>query len=149
MGDLKVCGEKLSSRDDLVPQFQTHLKSLTQSEEQLDSQIYNADKSVLFCKMLSQRTLVHAIERSAPGRKMCKERMTFLCCTNKSGTNKINLVVIGKSQNPRAFNRQPPIEYYSSKNAWMTTGLFYFKKRIIYLRKQYWLLIMLVVTQKI
>lgn len=121
---IKICGEKLSSREDLVPQFQLTFKSLMQSEELTDSQVYNADESALFWKMLPNRTLVHANEKSAPGRKMCKERFTFLCCANKSGTHKLNIVVIGKSQNPRAFNKKPPVEYYSSKNGWMTSAIF-------------------------
>lgn len=41
--DLKICGEKLSSRPDLLPQFQSKLNEIIESEGFLDAQIYNAD----------------------------------------------------------------------------------------------------------
>lgn len=55
---------------------------------------------------------------------MCKERITFLCCSNKTGNHKLDIVVIGKSKSPRSFNKHPPVEYYSSRNGWMTTTIF-------------------------
>lgn len=121
---MKICGEKLSSRPDLIPQFRSDLNNIITSLDLVDSQIYNADESALFWKLLPDKTLVHAKEKSAPGRKMCKERVTFLCCANKSGLHRLDIVVIGKSRNPRSFKRQPPVEYYSSKNAWMTSNIF-------------------------
>lgn len=122
--DLKICGEKLSSRPDLLPQFQSKLNEIIESEGFLDAQIYNADESALFYKMLPDKTLVHEKEKNAPGRKMCKERITFMCCSNKAGDHKLDIIVIGKSRNPRSFKNNPPVEYYSSKNGWMTTHLF-------------------------
>lgn len=102
---LKICGEKLSSQPDLVPEFQRKLDNIIFTEGLLDSQIYNADESALFYKMLPEKTLVHAEEKNAPGRKMSKERVTFLCCANKSGDHKLDIVVIGKSRNPRSFKK--------------------------------------------
>ncbi|XP_050300134.1 jerky protein homolog-like [Anthonomus grandis grandis] len=75
--------------------------------------------------MLPDRTLAHIKEKSAPDRKMCKERITFLVCTNGDGSHKLNLLVIGKPKNPRSFeNVQIPLEYKSTKNSWMTSALF-------------------------
>lgn len=69
---LKICGEKLSSREDLLPQFQLELNNIIQTEELVDVQIYNADESALFYKMLPDKTLVHEKEKNAPGRKCVK-----------------------------------------------------------------------------
>jgi hypothetical protein len=84
-------------------------------------QIYNADESALYWKMLPDKTLVLSQEKNAPGRKTIKERVTFLLCANADGSNKLKPLVIGKAQNPRAFkNAQIPVDYKASKNAWMT-----------------------------
>lgn len=48
-------------------------------------------------------------------------------CSNASGTNKLPLMVIGKSKNPHAFKNcrdSLPVHYAASKNAWMTAELF-------------------------
>nr|XP_022906094.1 jerky protein homolog-like [Onthophagus taurus] len=123
---LKVVGEKLSSDSSAVQPF---LRKFTKKMTELNvlpSQIYNADESALFWKLLPDRTLVHAGERTAPGRKTSKERVTFLACTNGDGTHKLKMLVIGKAKNPRAFKNCAclPVEYFSTKNAWMTSALF-------------------------
>lgn len=70
--------------------------------------------------------MVQATETTAPGRKTSKERITFLACANGDGSHKAKMVVIGKARNPRVFkNCGPlPVEYYSTKKAWMTSSLF-------------------------
>lgn len=88
-------------------------------------QLYNADESGLFYKMLPDKTYVAACEKTAPGRKIKKERITILMCANANGTNKIKPLVIGKAAKPRCFNEfDSPLEYDNSKNAWMTTHIF-------------------------
>lgn len=86
---------------------------------------YNADESGLFWKLLPEQTLVSANEKSAPGRKTSKERITFLACCNSDGSHRLKLLVIGKSKNPRAFkNAVLPVVYKSTVNAWMTAVVF-------------------------
>ena len=59
------------------------------------------------------------------GGKKSKERMTVLVCANMSGTEKLPLLVIGKSAKPRCFkNYKVPVDYEANKKAWMT-GNFY------------------------
>ena len=42
-----------------------------------------------------------------------------------SGTEKLPLLVIGKSAKPRAFkNKELPVSYKSNKKAWMTGRIF-------------------------
>ncbi|XP_031348006.1 jerky protein homolog-like [Photinus pyralis] len=75
--------------------------------------------------MLPEKTLVRSQEKTAPGRKISKERVTFLACCNANGSHKLKMLVIGKAKNPRAFkNADIPVEYKSSANAWMTTKIF-------------------------
>ena len=64
--------------------------------------------------------------KSAPGRKLSKERITVMGCVNSTGGHKLPLMVIGRSKHPRCFKNMtlPKMHYRSSKNAWQTRDLF-------------------------
>jgi hypothetical protein len=122
---LSITGEKLSSDVAAVEPFKNVLRNKIKEMQLCPDQIYNADESGLFWKLLPQRTLVHQAEASAPGRKMSKERITFMPCCNASGTHKMRLLVLGKSQKPRAFGSEPlPVTYKGQKKAWITKEIF-------------------------
>lgn len=122
---LKLTGEKLSSDTKNIEPFKNEFFRNIKKRKLLASQIYNADESALFFKMLPTHSLVHENESSAPGCKIAKDRVTFLPCANVTGTHKIPILLIGKSKKPRAFkNIRLPLEYSSSKNAWMTRSIF-------------------------
>lgn len=123
---LKICGEKLSNKCKLVEPFLLKFRQKIKQLNLTADQIYNADESGLFYRMLPNRTLVTFNESSAPGLKVSKDRVTFLACTNASGMHKVKLFVIGKAANPRAFKNfeNKPVTYKANKNAWMTFILF-------------------------
>lgn len=115
----------MSNDESAVAPFIAKLKQVIEAHDLLPQQIYNADESGLFWKLLPDKTLVRRNEATAPGRKSSKERITFLACTNGDGTHKLRILVIGKAKNPRAFkNKTLPVEYVSSGNAWMTSAIF-------------------------
>ncbi|XP_039948366.1 jerky protein homolog-like [Bactrocera tryoni] len=88
-------------------------------------QVYNADESGLFWKLLLQKTYVSSLEKTAPGAKMEKQRITFLCCSNAEGSHQLKLLVIGKARNSRCFKGfDCPVHYRHSKSAWMTAAIF-------------------------
>ncbi|CAH1992472.1 unnamed protein product [Acanthoscelides obtectus] len=67
-------------------------------------QIYNADESGLYWKMLPEKTYAASFEKSAPGRKLEKQRITFPACTNANGSQTIKPLAkngIGKRLVPR------------------------------------------------
>ena len=49
-------------------------------------------------------------------------------CTNLTGTQKVELAIIGKSNKPMCFKnlegKDRPMPYFSQKNAWSDTGTF-------------------------
>jgi hypothetical protein len=63
---------------------------------------------------------------SCHGGKMSKDRMTVLVGANKDGSEKLPLLLIGKSGKPRCFKnfKNLPCKYSSNKTAWMTSDLF-------------------------
>ncbi|XP_049301956.1 jerky protein homolog-like isoform X2 [Bactrocera dorsalis] len=122
---LKVSGEKLSSQPQLVDPFKLKLKQKIEEMELCNDQLYNADEFGLFWKLLLDKTYVSSHEKTAPGTKTEKQRITFLCCANASGAHKHKLLVIGKAKNPRSFKHfSCPTDYKNSKSAWMTSAIF-------------------------
>lgn len=123
---LKVCGEILSSDTTKITQFIHTLRAKIEKMKLTHAQIYNADESGLFFRVIPDKTYVSACEKTAPGRKIQKERVTFMLCSNADGTNKIKPLVIGKAAKPRCFvDFENPLRYDHSKNAWMTSNIFY------------------------
>lgn len=60
------------------------------------------------------------------GKKISKERITVLVAANADGTDKLPLLVIGKSAPPRCFKKVKslPVSYSSNKSAWMISSEF-------------------------
>lgn len=120
---LSVCGEKLSADTAAVEPFCRLIKELMDKENLTLDQVYNCDETGLNFKMLPAKTLASKEEKSAPGHKKSKERLTILACSNATGNHKPKLVVIGKSAKPRAFKNVTmsalPAAYKNQKNTRM------------------------------
>nr|XP_015838614.1 PREDICTED: tigger transposable element-derived protein 4 [Tribolium castaneum] len=71
------------------------------------------------------------------GEKHSKERVTLLLATNMDGSEKIKLLLIGKSKNPRCVRgiKWLPVHYESNSKAWMTG--FLFEKWLLKLDKKF------------
>lgn len=109
---LKITGESLSNNQDAVAPFKSQLTRIITEMDLNEHQIYNADESALFWRALPRNTFVHKEERNAPGRKISKDRLTFMPCCNATGTHKLPIFVIGKAAQPRVFkNITLPIIY--------------------------------------
>lgn len=134
---LAVCGEKLSADVSSVEKFKQEFKKQIEDNGYSSDQIYNCDESGLNYKMLPSKSLASRQEKSAPGHKRSKERLTIMACSNASGKHKIPLMVIGKSARPRALKdispKALPVYYKSQKSAWMDATLFtiWFKEEFV------------------
>ncbi|XP_028677229.1 tigger transposable element-derived protein 4-like [Erpetoichthys calabaricus] len=89
--------------------------------------IYNADETGLYYRATPDGSLSYN-HVALSGSKKVMDRVTVLCCSNMSGTDKRKLLVIGKSAKPRCFKGLKmdslPVVYRASRNAWMTSELF-------------------------
>lgn len=122
---LSISGEKVSSDHAAVEPFVQMFKKRIEELGLTAEQVYNADETGLFWKMLPRQTYVHRNEAGADGRKVPKDRITIMPCANAAGTHKLELLVIGKSKHPRALkNINLPARYKSQNKAWMTKLLF-------------------------
>uniref|UniRef100_H3AJ53 HTH CENPB-type domain-containing protein n=1 Tax=Latimeria chalumnae TaxID=7897 RepID=H3AJ53_LATCH len=120
---------KISADSEAASTFPDKLKAYLEEEGFTEEQVYNADESGLYFKMLPDTT--HAAkndEKKSEGFKQDKNRVTFLFTCNKTGNHKLTPLCIGKSRQPRCFyhtNMKPlPIKYKNSKEAWMTRDIF-------------------------
>lgn len=122
---LTIGGEKLSADLSQITPFIHRLRAQMLEMNIGENQLYNADESGLQFRLLPTRTYVTTKEKSAPGRKSAKERITFMLTANADGSHKVKPLVIGKSKNPRCFKGfKNPLPYANSKNAWMTRYIF-------------------------
>lgn len=60
-----------------------------------------------------------------------------MTCSNATGSQKLKLVVIGKSKKPRSFKgtraEYLPVHYFNQKNAWMNQEIKeWFKKKNLF-----------------
>lgn len=130
---LSICGEKLSADTDNVRQFKIKLHELIDREGLSGDQIYNADETGLNFRMLPVKSLALRNEKTAPGYKRSKERVTILACSNATGEHKLKLAMIGKAKKPRAFKNVKctsdgqfdlPVFYRNQSSAWMSESIF-------------------------
>lgn len=122
---LKICGEKLDSDSAAVQPFINRLNAKIEEMGVTEEQIYNADETGLYYRVLPENTYVSLNEKSAAGHKKSKERLTAMLCANASGTHKVLPLIIGKARKPRCFKSfNNPLDYDNSSNAWMTLNIF-------------------------
>lgn len=90
-----------------------------------ENDIFNGDETGLFFKATPDKTLKFKGEKCHGG-KQAKDRLTVLVCANMSGTEKRQLLVVGKSVAPRCFKNCSvlPVKYTANKRAWMTSEIF-------------------------
>lgn len=86
------------------------------------SHIFNADELGLFFKCTPDKTYTMKGELCKGG-KSSKERVTVLVGANMDGSEKLPMLMNGKSMKPRCFKgvKSFPVEYTANKKAW-TTG---------------------------
>lgn len=77
-----------------------------------DRDVFNVDKTGLFYKCTPDKTMVFKKE-TVSGGKHSKDRITVLVGANMDGSEKLPLLIIGKSQNPRCFKnvKSKPVQY--------------------------------------
>lgn len=118
-----VCGESSSVDQGAANEWKEKVVQIIKHAQ--DRDIFNVDETGLFFKCTPAKTLAFKGEKCSGG-KHSKDRITLLVGANMDGTEKLPLLMIGKSRNPRCFKnvRTKPIKYRSNTKAWMTANLF-------------------------
>ena len=118
-----MCGESASVNQDAANSWKEDV--LQMIEEMPARNIFNVDETGLFFKCTPDKTLAFKGECCSGG-KNSKERVMLLVGANMDGSEKLPLLMIGKSANPRCFKnvKSKPVEYRANKKAWMTADIF-------------------------
>ncbi|GBL75216.1 Jerky -like [Araneus ventricosus] len=118
-------GEKLFANKDSAKDFVERFEEVIEKENLTLDQIYNADETGLFYRMMPLKSLASKEEASAPGYKKSK-RCCFLFA--QMLVELIPLLLIGKSKKPRSFKNinvnSLPVKYRNQRSAWVNSEIF-------------------------
>ncbi|CAM5141269.1 unnamed protein product [Natator depressus] len=124
ISQIAVSGEKRSADDD-AQSYPAKLREILQAEGYSEEQVYNADETEFYYKMLADKTLAvrKDDEYKKEGYKQAKDHLTLLFSVNATGNHKLKPLCIGKSRMPWCFHHVGvnclPFSYKNSKNSWM------------------------------
>ena len=122
IGCIKFLGEETMVSESTVQEWRKKLELVCQEYEPKD--IFNADETGLFYGLLPRSTY-RVKGKVLKSGKFSKTRLTMLIGANMDGTEKLPVLVIGKSKKPRCFPNGPlPLEYTSNQKSWMTSEIF-------------------------
>ncbi len=140
---LSLQGETLSADNNAAEEFKAYFQEYVEENNLTLSQIFNCDETGLYWRLLPNKTLADASEKTAKNFKSPKDRVTLMATANASGDFKLPLVFIHKSKKPRCFSgvnmSSLPVLYYSQKKGWMDTSIFtdWFHKHFVPQVKRY------------
>lgn len=131
----KTKGEKMSADMEIAANFSKGFEKFLLEHNYDMENVYNADESGLEFKSIPQQTLALSTEKELSGHKPLKDRVTVMFCSNASGTHKIPLMIIGKSEKPRCFKNfsQLPIIYKAQKKGWINSEIFTYWYKEVFL----------------
>ncbi|BFZ04012.1 hypothetical protein BsWGS_07051 [Bradybaena similaris] len=126
--NLKVQDEAASGDEKAASEFPKALAEIIKERGYTAQQVFNVDETGLFWKRMPNRTYIAKEEKSAPGHKASKERLTLLLGGNAAGDFKLKPLLVYQAENPRPlkdiWKSQLPVIWKSNKKAWVTLAVF-------------------------
>ncbi|XP_046382271.1 tigger transposable element-derived protein 1-like [Ischnura elegans] len=126
--NVKLCGEAASGDREAAENFPKVLEKIIEEGGYLSEQVFNVDETGLFWKIMPHCTFISKEEKSAPGFKAAKDRLTLLLGGNAMGDCKLTPLLIYHSEKPRALKHVDksslPVIWNPNPKAWVTSALF-------------------------
>ncbi|XP_045116125.1 tigger transposable element-derived protein 1-like [Portunus trituberculatus] len=126
--NVKVSGEAASADVKAAEEFPGKLAEMICQGGYTPQQIFNVDETGLYWKKMPDRTYISKEEKTMPGFKAAKDRLTLLLGGNASGDLKLKPLLVYTSENPRALKNIAkaflPVVWKSNSKAWVTQAIF-------------------------
>ena len=123
IGVITLHGEAGSAPQESVAAARVELKELLKGVD--PELVYNMDETGLFYRQLPRRSNV---TKKREGKKLARDRFTAALTVNATGTDKLDVLIIGKAAKPRCFGAWKPsssgVEWKHNKSAWMDGTIF-------------------------
>ena len=128
LNHISVSGEAASADVDAAKEFPQILAEIIEEGGYLPEQIFNVDETGLFWKRMPTKTYIFQEEKSMPGFKVAKDRVTLMIGGNASGDFKLKPLAVHRAERPRAFKGLTisllPVIWYANRKAWVTMRIF-------------------------
>ncbi|XP_039394084.1 tigger transposable element-derived protein 1-like [Mauremys reevesii] len=127
--DVKLIEEVASADEEAAKMFLAQLNTIVSEGGYSPKQVFNVNEMGLYWKKMPTRTYISCDEKTAPGFKASKGRLTLLLGGNAEGNYKLKLLFAYHSENPRAvrgyINSRLPVIWKLNRKAWMTCNIFH------------------------
>nr|XP_006128720.1 tigger transposable element-derived protein 1-like [Pelodiscus sinensis] len=126
--NIKMSDEATSADIAAAKIFSHYLKKIIAEGGYTPKQVFNVDETGLYWKRMPEQTYISQEEKTAPGFKAAKDRLTLLLGGNAAGDMKMKPLAVYQSETPRAlkgFSKEHlPVIWRSNKKAWITGAIF-------------------------
>ncbi|XP_014392726.1 PREDICTED: tigger transposable element-derived protein 1-like isoform X2 [Myotis brandtii] len=108
----------------------SEFQEFIEAEGFVPQQVFNCDETGLFWKKMPKRTYITQEEKSLPGQKPVKDRLTLLLCGNASGDFKLKPLLVYHSENVQVFGKNNVMKnkwnvmWRANSKAWVTRQFF-------------------------
>ena len=127
--NVHLTGEAASADIVAALAFRAGFQKIGNDNNYSPRQIFNVNETELFWKRMPNRSFITETEKSCSGFKAHKDRLTLLVVANVNGDVKLKLLLVFRSENPRALKNaiksELPVIWKSNPKAWVTRKIFF------------------------